>query len=38
MRGTIFSAHGPLHEAQGNESLDQTTLALAVAGSHLERR
>jgi NO-binding membrane sensor protein with MHYT domain/two-component sensor histidine kinase len=32
MRGTIFSAHGPLHEAQGNESLDQTTLALAVAG------
>src|SRR5205823_1621510 len=32
MRGTIFTAHVPLHEAQGNASLDQTTLALAVAG------
>ena len=32
MWGTIFIAHVPLHEAQGNASLDQTTLALAVAG------
>src|SRR6266487_258507 len=32
MWGTIFTAHVPLHEAQGNASLDQTTLALAVAG------
>src|SRR2546426_2645516 len=32
MRGTIFSAHGPLQEAQFNASLDQTSLALAVAG------
>jgi NO-binding membrane sensor protein with MHYT domain/two-component sensor histidine kinase len=30
MRGTVFTAHGPFHEAQGNAS--QTTLALAVAG------
>jgi C4-dicarboxylate-specific signal transduction histidine kinase len=27
-----FTAHVPLHEAQGKASLDQTTLALAVAG------
>ena len=32
MRATIFTAHGPVHEAQGNASLDQTNLALAVAG------
>ena len=32
MWGTIFTAHVPLHEAQGNASLDQTTLALVVAG------
>ena len=32
MWGTIFTAQGPLHDAQGNASLDQTTLALAVAG------
>src|SRR6266403_1740662 len=32
MWGTIFTAHVPLHEAHGNASLDQTTLALAVAG------
>jgi NO-binding membrane sensor protein with MHYT domain len=32
MRGAIFTAQGPLHEDQGNASLNQTTLALAVAG------
>src|SRR5260221_9207721 len=32
MWGTIFTAQGPLHDAQGNASLDQTTLALAVFG------
>jgi NO-binding membrane sensor protein with MHYT domain len=32
MRGTNFTAYGPVHEAQGGASLDQTTLALAVAG------
>src|SRR5712691_4915388 len=32
MRAAIFTAQGPLHDAQGNASLDQTTLALAVAG------
>src|SRR6266849_9632407 len=32
MRAAIFTAHGPLHEAQVNASLDQTSLALAVAG------
>jgi NO-binding membrane sensor protein with MHYT domain len=32
MAGTVFTAHIPLHEAQGNASLDQTTLALVVAG------
>ena len=33
MRGTTFSVHGPVHEAQGYASLDQTSLALAVAGT-----
>jgi len=32
MAGTIFTAQGPLHEIQGNAGLDQTTLALVVAG------
>jgi NO-binding membrane sensor protein with MHYT domain len=32
MRAAIFTAHGPVHVAQGNASLDQTNLALAVAG------
>src|SRR6202043_2138656 len=32
MRGAIFTAHGPVHEAQVNAGLDQTNLALAVAG------
>src|SRR5258708_806779 len=32
MRAAIFAAHGPAHEAQVNASLDQTSLALAVAG------
>jgi NO-binding membrane sensor protein with MHYT domain len=32
MRAAIFSAHGPVHEDQVNASLDQTNLALAVAG------
>jgi NO-binding membrane sensor protein with MHYT domain/two-component sensor histidine kinase len=32
MRAAIFTAHDPVHEAQGNASLDQTSLALAVAG------
>src|ERR1700726_4121027 len=32
MRGTTFAVHGPLHEIQGNASLDQTSLALAIAG------
>ncbi len=32
MRAAIFAAHGPVHEAQVNLSLDQTSLALAVAG------
>src|SRR6201997_4304422 len=32
MGGTTFTAHTPLHEPQGNASLDQTSLALAVAG------
>jgi len=32
MRGTIFTAQGPLHAVQENASLDQTTLALVVAG------
>jgi NO-binding membrane sensor protein with MHYT domain len=32
MRAAIFTAHDPVHEAQANASLDQTSLALAVAG------
>ncbi len=32
MRAAIFTAHVPVHEAQVNASLDQTSLALAVAG------
>src|SRR5882762_6252320 len=32
MRAAIFTAHGPVHEAQVDASLDQTSLALAIAG------
>jgi C4-dicarboxylate-specific signal transduction histidine kinase len=32
MRGAVFTAHAPVHEAQVNASLDQTNLALGVAG------
>src|SRR5713226_9434495 len=32
MRAAIFTADAPVHEAQTNASLDQTNLALAVAG------
>src|ERR1700716_2827833 len=32
MLGTAFTAHTPFDEPQGNASLDQTTLALVVAG------
>jgi signal transduction histidine kinase len=32
MRGTSFAVHGPVYEAQGYASLDQTNLALVVAG------
>jgi len=32
MRGTTFAVHGPVHEARGYASLDQTNLALVVAG------
>src|ERR1700726_3364088 len=32
MRAAIFTAHGPVHEAQVNAGLNQTNLALAVAG------
>jgi NO-binding membrane sensor protein with MHYT domain len=32
MRAAIFTAHGPLHEARLSAGLDQTNLALAVAG------
>jgi len=32
MRAATFTAHRPVHEAQVNASLDQTSLALAVAG------
>ena len=32
MRGTTFAVHGPVHEAHGYASLDQTNLALVVAG------
>src|SRR3979409_1092978 len=33
MRAAIFTAHGPVYEDQVNASLDQTNLALAVAGT-----
>src|SRR6267142_2221124 len=33
MGGTTFAAHGPVPEAHGYASLDQTNLALAVAGT-----
>jgi len=32
MRAAIFTAHGPVREAQGHVGLDQTTLALVVTG------
>jgi C4-dicarboxylate-specific signal transduction histidine kinase len=32
MRAAICTAHGPVHEGQVNASIDQTNLALAVAG------
>ncbi len=32
MRAAIFAANGPVHEAQLDASLDQTSLALAIAG------
>jgi NO-binding membrane sensor protein with MHYT domain/nitrogen-specific signal transduction histidine kinase len=32
MRGTTFAVHGPIQEAHGYASLDQTNLALVVAG------
>src|SRR5260370_21527838 len=32
MRGTTFSVHASVLQAQGNASLDQTNLALVVAG------
>jgi NO-binding membrane sensor protein with MHYT domain/two-component sensor histidine kinase len=32
MRAAIFTAHDPVHEAQATAGLDQTSLALAVAG------
>ena len=32
MRAAIFTAHGPVHEAQAGASLNQINLALAVAG------
>jgi NO-binding membrane sensor protein with MHYT domain/nitrogen-specific signal transduction histidine kinase len=32
MRGTTFAVHGPIHAALGYTSLDQTNLALVVAG------
>jgi NO-binding membrane sensor protein with MHYT domain len=32
MRAAIFAAHGPVHQAQVDASLDQTSLALAIAG------
>jgi NO-binding membrane sensor protein with MHYT domain len=32
MRAAIFTAHGPVHEAQVGAGLNQTNLALAVAG------
>jgi C4-dicarboxylate-specific signal transduction histidine kinase len=33
MGGTTFAAHGPVPEVHGHASLDQTNLALAVAGT-----
>jgi NO-binding membrane sensor protein with MHYT domain len=33
MGGTTFAAHGPVSETRGYASLDQTNLALAVAGA-----
>jgi NO-binding membrane sensor protein with MHYT domain len=33
MRAAIFAAPGPVHEAQVDASLDQTSLALAIAGT-----
>src|SRR5258708_22377832 len=35
MGGTTFAAHGPVPQAHGYASLDQTNLALAVAGTTL---
>jgi NO-binding membrane sensor protein with MHYT domain len=32
MRAVIFATHGPVHQAQVDASLDQTSLALAIAG------
>jgi C4-dicarboxylate-specific signal transduction histidine kinase len=32
MRAAIFAAHGPAHQGQVDASLDQTSLALAIAG------
>src|SRR5712672_3873440 len=32
MRAAIFTAHGSIHDAPANAGLDQTSLALAVAG------
>ena len=32
MRGTTFAIHGPVHDARGYASLDQTNLALVIAG------
>jgi len=32
MRGTTFAVHGPVYKAEGYASLDQTNLALVVAG------
>jgi PAS domain S-box-containing protein len=32
MRAAIFAAHGPVHTSHGHAHLDQTNLALAVAG------
>ena len=32
MRGTTFAVHGPVHDGGGYASLDQTNLALVVAG------
>src|SRR6266446_4866122 len=33
MRAAIFTAHEPFHEGRQNASLDQTSLALAIAGT-----